>query len=136
VQASPFVKSKPSGFPQFIKMGNLDVKLPSFDSPVSESPQTRGILKKSYVLREDVFSSVWQDDDQATYEHEEIQRLSVRQCNQSSHIPNASRPPLLLRLILSLVKLIVFGAWEVVSVVLNLITPGVIVPPPKVCCVF
>jgi hypothetical protein len=29
-------------------------------------------------------------------------------------------------------KLIVFGAWEVVSVVFNLITPGVIVPPPKV----
>jgi hypothetical protein len=28
------------------------------------------------------------------------------------------------------------GAWEVVSAVLNLITPGVIVPPPKVCCVF
>jgi hypothetical protein len=92
VQASPIVKSKPSGFPQSIKIGNLDVKLPSFDSPISESPQTRGILKKSYVLCEDV-SSVQQDDDQATDEHEEIQRLSVRQCNQSSHIPKASRLP-------------------------------------------
>jgi hypothetical protein len=37
----------------------------------------------------------------------------------------------LLRLILSLEKLIVFGAWEVVSAVLNLSTPGVIVPPPQ-----
>jgi hypothetical protein len=76
VQASPIVKSKPSGFPQTTKIGNLDVKLPSFDSLVSESPQTRGILKKSYVLGEDV-SSVQKDDDQATDEHEEIQRLSV-----------------------------------------------------------
>jgi hypothetical protein len=45
-------------------------------------------------------------------------------------------PLFLLRLILSLEKLIVFGAWGVVSAVLNLITLGVIVPPPKVCCVF
>jgi hypothetical protein len=56
VQASPIVKSKPSGFPQTIKIGNLDVKLPSFDSSVSEFPHTRGILKKSYFLCEDVSS--------------------------------------------------------------------------------
>jgi hypothetical protein len=37
----------------------------------------------------------------------------------------------LLRLILSLEKLIVFGAWGVVSAILNLITLGVIVPPPQ-----
>jgi hypothetical protein len=36
----------------------------------------------------------------------------------------------LLRLIPSLEKLIVFGAWGVVPTVLNLITLGVIVPPP------
>jgi hypothetical protein len=50
--------------------------------------------------------------------------------------PKLPVPHFLLRLILSLEKLIVFGAWEVVSAVLNLITPGVIVPPLKVCCVF
>jgi hypothetical protein len=70
----------------------LDVKLPSFNSSVSEFPHTRGILKKSYVLCEDVYS-VQQDGDQAASEHEEIQRLSVRQSNQSSHIPKASCPP-------------------------------------------
>jgi hypothetical protein len=46
--------------------------------------------------------------------------------------PKLLVPHFLLRLIVSLEKLIVFGAWEVVSVVFNLITPGVIVPPPKV----
>jgi hypothetical protein len=89
VQGSPIVKSKPSGFHQSIKIGNLDVKLPCFDSPSSESPQTRGILKKSY---EDV-SSVQQQDDHATDEHEEIQRFSTRQCIQSSHVSKASCPP-------------------------------------------
>jgi hypothetical protein len=89
VQASTIVKSKPSGFPQSTKIGNLDVKLPCFYFPDSESPQTHGILKKSY---EDV-SLVQQQDDQATDEHEEIQRLSARQCIQSSHVSNASCPP-------------------------------------------
>jgi hypothetical protein len=43
--------------------------------------------------------------------------------------PKPLIPLYLLCLILSLEKLIMFGAWEVVSVVLTLITPGVIVPP-------
>jgi hypothetical protein len=51
-------------------------------------------------------------------------------------VPKLLVPLFLLRLILSLGKLIVFGAWGVLSTVLNLITLGVIVPPPKVCCVF
>jgi hypothetical protein len=37
VQPAPMHISKPSGFPQSIKIGNLDVKLPCFDSPDSES---------------------------------------------------------------------------------------------------
>jgi hypothetical protein len=45
-------------------------------------------------------------------------------------------PHFLLRLILSLEKLIMFGAWELLSAVSNLITPGVIVLPPKVRRVF
>jgi hypothetical protein len=46
--------------------------------------------------------------------------------------PKLLVPLFLLRLILSLEKLIVFGAWGVVSAVLNLITLGVIVPPQGV----
>jgi hypothetical protein len=71
VEASPIIKSKPSGYPQSIKIGNLDVKPPCFDSEFS---QTHGILKKSY----DDVSSGQQQGDPATDEHEEIQRLSAR----------------------------------------------------------
>jgi hypothetical protein len=86
VQASPIMKSKPSGYPQSIKIGNLDVKLPCFNSEVS---QTRVVLKKSF----DEVSSGQQQGDQATDEHEEIQRLSARQCFQSSHFSKAPHSP-------------------------------------------
>jgi hypothetical protein len=46
-------------------------------------------------------------------------------------VPKLLVPLFLLRLIISLGKLIVFGAWWVLSTVLNLITLGVIVPPPQ-----
>jgi hypothetical protein len=53
VQDSPVIKSKASGFPQFIKIGNLDVKLPCFNS---EFPQIfveflRNLLMKFYRVR-------------------------------------------------------------------------------------
>jgi hypothetical protein len=65
VQASPVIKSKPSGFPRFIKIGNLDVKLPCFNSDVS---QIRGVLKKSF----DEVSSGQHQGDQVTEEHEKF----------------------------------------------------------------
>jgi hypothetical protein len=86
VQASPTIKYKPFRYPQSIKIGNLDVKLPCLDSEVS---QTRGILKKSF----DDVSSGQQQGDQATDEHEEIQRPSARQCIQSSHFSKAPHSP-------------------------------------------
>jgi hypothetical protein len=45
VQDSPIIKSKPSGLPQFVKIGNLEVKLPC---SVSEPPQICGVLRKSF----------------------------------------------------------------------------------------
>jgi hypothetical protein len=87
MQASPVTKSKPSGFPQFIKIGNLDVKLPCFNSKVS---QIRGVLKKSF---DEVSSGKYQGD-QATEEHEKTQKLSARQCSQSSHFSKAPHTPL------------------------------------------
>jgi hypothetical protein len=71
VQDSPVTKSKPSGFPQFIKIGNLDVKLPCFNSEVSH---IRGVLKKPF---DEVSSSQYQSG-QATGEHVKTQRLSAR----------------------------------------------------------
>jgi hypothetical protein len=50
--------------------------------------------------------------------------------------PKLTVPLFLLRLILSWEKLIVFGTWGVVSAVLNLITLGVIVPPPRCAACF
>jgi hypothetical protein len=82
VQGSPVTKSKPSGFPQFIKIGNLDVKLPCSNS---ELTQIRGVLKKSF----DEVSSGQHQRDQAYEEHGKSQRLSARQCSQSFHFPKA-----------------------------------------------
>jgi hypothetical protein len=86
VQDSPVTKSKPSGFPQFIKIGNLDVKLPCFTSEVS---QIRGVLKKSF----DEVSSGQYQSGQATGEHGKTQRLSAQQCSQSSHFSKAPHSP-------------------------------------------
>jgi hypothetical protein len=71
VQDSPVIKSKPSGLPQFIKIGNLEVKLPCFDS---ESPQICGALRKSF----DEVSSVQDQRGQVTEVHGETQRISVQ----------------------------------------------------------
>jgi hypothetical protein len=86
VQDSPVTKSKPSGFPQFIKIGNLDVKLPCFTSEVS---QICGLLKKSF----DEVSPGQYQSGQATGEHGKTQRLSARQCSQSSHFSKAPHSP-------------------------------------------
>jgi hypothetical protein len=89
VQASPVIKSKPYGFPQSIKIGNFDVKLPCFNSEV---PQIHSVLKKSF----DEVSSGQHQGDQAIKDHEEhekIQRLSARQRSQSSHISKAPHSP-------------------------------------------
>jgi hypothetical protein len=113
----------------------LDVKLASFDSPVSESPQTRGILKKYYVLVK-MFPQFGKMMIRLQMNMRRFKGSQFGSVIKALIFPTLPVPLLLLRLILSLVKLIVFGTWEVVSVFLNLITLGVIVPPPKVCCVF
>jgi hypothetical protein len=112
VQDSPVTKSKPSGFPQFIKIGNLDVKIPCFNSEVS---QIRGVLKKSF----DEVSSGQYQSGQATGKHVKTQRLSARQCSQSSHFskdPHSSSPTMFNSF---LERLIGSGAWEAVLGVLN-----------------
>jgi hypothetical protein len=86
VQDSPVTESKPSSFPQFIKIGNLDVKLPGFNS---EFTQIRGVLKKSF----DEVSLGQYQRGQANEEHGKTQRLSARQCSQSSHFPKAPHSP-------------------------------------------
>jgi hypothetical protein len=77
VQDSPVTKSKPPGFPQFIKIGNLDVKLLC---PNSDFTQIRGVLKKSF---DEVSSGQFQRG-QANEEHGKTQRLPAWQCSQSS----------------------------------------------------
>jgi hypothetical protein len=86
VQDSPLIKSKPSGLPQFIKIGNLDVKLPCFNS---EFPQIRGVLKNSF----DEVSSVQDQRGQANEEHGTTQQISVQQCSQSSPFPKGPHSP-------------------------------------------
>jgi hypothetical protein len=85
VQDSLVTKSKPSGFPQFIKIGNLDVKLPCSNS---ELTQIRGVLKKSF----DEVSSGQYQRGQPIEEHGKPQRLSARQCSQSFHFSKAPLP--------------------------------------------
>jgi hypothetical protein len=71
VQDSPVIKSKPSGLPQSVRIGSLEVKLPCSDS---EPPQICGVLRKSF----DEVSSVQDQRGQATEVHGEIQRISVQ----------------------------------------------------------
>jgi hypothetical protein len=86
VQDSPVIKSKPSGLPQFVKIGNLEVKLPC---SISEPPQICGVLKKSL----DEASSAQVQRGQATDVLGETQRISVQQCTQNFPIPKGPHFP-------------------------------------------
>jgi hypothetical protein len=86
VQSSPVIKSKPSGLPQFVKIGSLEVKLPCSSF---EPPQIRGVLRKSL----DEASSVQVQRGQATDVHGETQQISVQPSSQNFPIPKGPHSP-------------------------------------------
>jgi hypothetical protein len=53
IQASLVIKHHPVGIQRTIKIGNLDVQLPCFDSSVLGSHSFHGILKKSLDFDEE-----------------------------------------------------------------------------------